>query len=303
MKTKRINNKKSGKIGAYLKPSGPISLLFQCFAPRCLEIYPSLDRGQRQTLYCPHLQAAQDALSAGRYAVGKSVKLSFLKEIIKDENIYKNSSDSKINVSVLPDDIYVVPSFSAPTHDCPVDYVHIRKQKCPLTSCKESKSKLHTLSKKETPLCLHTILIHSLQAKSQSSQSTSSSASFPSAETLVKKTIKNPKINRDLTTAVVMSKISEHFPTMTEMESSGFIRKSRTYVEKMISSKRVQKTLLKCTRNVCTSCPESGLEDWPFRPKQAFLLSLGHLVKITIPVKLCRKCRRIFYPGVYHSKY
>ena len=210
-------------------------LLFQCFAPRCLEIYPSLDNEQRQTLYCPHLQAAQDALSAGRFAVGKSLKLSFLKEILKDENDYKileaYSSNGKINISVLPEEIYVVPSFSAPTHDSPVDYIHIRKQNCPLTSCKESKSKLHMLSKKETPLCLHTVLIHSLEDKSQSLPSASSSASLPSAETGVKKTIKNPKINRDLTTKVVMDKISEHFPTMTEMESSGFITRSRTDVE------------------------------------------------------------------------
>lgn len=180
-----------------------------------------------------------------------------------------------------------------------MDYVHIRKQKCPLTSCKESKSKLHTLSKKETPICLHTVLIHSLEAQSQSSPSSSSSASLPSAETGVKKTIKNPKINRDLTTKVVMDKISQHFPTMTEMESSGFITRSRTDVEKLVSSKSVQETILKCTRKVCTSCHESVLEDWPFRPKQAFLLSLGHLVKVEIPVKLCRKCRRIFYPGVF----
>ena len=222
---------------------------------------------------------------------------------IEDYKILEeNSSGGKIDIYVLPENIYAVPSFSPPTHDSPLEYIHIHKEKCPITSCKEKKTKLHSLVKKEAPICIHTVLVHSSNATLDSSTTAaaSSSSSTSGTSTTVpeaKKKIKNPKINRDLTTKVVMDEISKHFPTMTKMNPSGFVTKSRSFVEKLVSSPSINQTIDGSTRKLCTACPETLLELWPFKPKQAFLLSLGHMTKIDIPVKFCRKCRRIFYPG------
>jgi hypothetical protein len=288
--------------------------IFQCFAPRCLEIFPSLSTEQRNSLYCTHLVEAQTAVVSRQNAEKKSVALKALRKILQSDKDYQiladNSSNGNINIFVLPENIYVVPSFYPPTHDSPVEYIHIRNQKCLLAKCKEKKSKLHTLTKKEAPICLHTVLIHSMDALKPSSSTAlvpSSSNAMATSSSNAPKTKKHyPKLNRELSTKVVMDKISEHFPTMTKMESTGFVKKSRRYVEKLVSSKNINQTIMGCSRNFCTSCQETILEDWPFKPKQAFLLSLGHMVKIEIPVKFCRKCRRIFYPGkfsLYKGKY
>ena len=294
----------------------------QCFAPGCLEIFPSLNIEQRQTLYCTHLKAAQEALIQRRYAEVKKVKVRKIKKNIKNETDLKVfeefSSNGIINVFVIPGDVLVVPSFSSPTHDCPVDYIHIRNQKCPLARCKETKSKLRQLAKNEAPLCIHTILIHAIKHSSTNTagpssstptagpslstttagpSSSSASGATSSTAPVVKKKVKNPKINRDLTTKAVMEKISSNFPTMTQLESSGFSHESRQYLDQVLANKTLQQTMKECSRKNCSSCHKSRLENWPFKPKQAFLLSLGHIVQIEIPVKLCRRCRRIFYPG------
>ena len=190
----------------------------------------------------------------------------------------------KINIWALPDKVYIVPSFDTPGYESPLEYIHIRNEKCPLSKCKEKKSKLHSLEKKEQPLCLHTVLIHSIAQASLTASSSSKKTPMP-------------KLNRELSTKIVMDKILEHFPSMTKMESTGFVRKSRRYVEKLVTNENRNETVMKQTIKCCTSCPETLLEDWPFKPKQAFLFSLGHLVKIEIPLKFCRSCKRVFYPG------
>ena len=145
---------------------------------------------------------------------------------------------------------------------------------------------MHALAKKDQPLCLHTFLIHAL---GQTDQTTS--------EFSREKRPFFPKINRDLTVDFVISKIIENFPTMTKIETS----KSRRYVEKLVSTKKdINQTILGQCLGVCAVCPNSILEDWPFKAKKAFLISVGHLLQIEIPAKFCRSCKRLFYPGIQY---
>ena len=112
-------------------------------------------------MYCNHLEEAQKAVTRGNYAAKQSVKLKKLRNIFKDEDfkiLQTHSTNEKIEVFVLPGNVYVVPSLAPPSHDNPLRFIHIRNQKCPLSTCKEKKSKLHTLTQKDNPLCIHTIL-------------------------------------------------------------------------------------------------------------------------------------------------
>ena len=267
------------------------SIPFQCFAPICLEIRTTLSTDQKNTLYCEHLVAAQTALVSREYADKKTVELATMRKLIKSDEVINElasiSTSGQIDIWKLPDNIYVVPSFSPPSHESPTEYLHIRNDKCPLSKCKEGKSKLRTLIKKEEPLCVHTVLVHSsVQDQELSKESTSP------------KKIAFPKLNRDVTTKIVMNQILEKIPSLTNMETSGFIRRSRRYVDKLITNKDlINQTIEKQTLTWCPSCPQMQLEVWPFKPKQAFLFSIGHLVKIQIPLKFCRSCRAVFYPG------
>ena len=267
---------------------------FQCFASSCLELRTALNTEQKDSLYCPHLVEAQNALTNGEYADKKTLELETLKKLVKGEEIIKElteaSSAGKIDVWELPDKIFIVPSFAPPSHESPIEYIHVKNESCPLSKCKQIKSKLHTLTKKEQPLCIHTILVLSAVQVEGSSKGNEQSST---------KKVSIPKLDRDITTKIVMNQISEHFPSLTKMESTGFVKKSRRYIEKLFASKSViNETILKLTPTWCTSCPGSQLEDWPFKPKQSFLFSLGHLIKIEIPLKFCRSCRAVFYPGI-----
>ena len=248
-----------------------------------------------------------------RYAEVKELSVGDITQKIKNseecERLKEFSSDGKIRIWCLPDNIFVVPSFSQPSHDSPVEYIHIKNHVCPLASCKEKKSKLHQLAKKTAPLCIHTLLTYvidqdpSTQGASSSSvpslSSTPTLASSKQTVTSSSKKIKNPKINRDLTTQVVIDNIVKNFPAMSHIDSSEFLRESRKYVEKLVNTNELQNVLHESSRKFCSSCIDSTLEIWSFQSKQAFFLSMGHMACIDIPVKFCRKCKRVFYPELY----
>ena len=196
------------------------------------------------------------------------------------------SSEGLIPVYVLPGDNLVVPSFSSPNHESPLQLIHVRSNKCPLGSCKEKKTKLHTLVAKERPVCLHTLLCHAVR---DSAPSTSSKT-----KTFV------PKIDRDLSVNYLVDKIRDRFPSMESIHSAKFLKKSRKYVEKLAQNPSRNEVISNNTPKVCEFCKESVLLDWPFKSKKSFLISMGHLVEIEIVLKVCSACKRVFYPGKYY---
>ena len=258
-----------------------------------METRTTLTSEQKETLYCDHLILADKARTAGIHAEKKRVKIKHLEKLLKNRNDYeelvKVSSGGEINIWELPDGTYIVPSMFDITHESPVEFLHILNKQCLLSKCKEKKSKIHSLSKKDQPLCLHTFLIHA-QAQGQTDQTSSQCSSAKKPPT--------PKLNRDLTVDFVISKIIENFPTMTKVESSKFVTKSRSYVEKLVLDKDINRKILEKCPSVCAVCPNGVLEDWQFKASKAFLISVGHLLQIEIPVKFCRSCKRVYYPGI-----
>ena len=267
----------------------------QCFNQSCLELRTTLTPEQREATPCPHIIAAQKAAVSGDNATKKSVDLATLQRLLNEDLFKKVESTAKkgkIRFWAVPDNTYVVPSYEPANHDSPTEYIHIKDGKCPLSACKEKKNKVHSLAVKEVPLCVHNILIHSTVDPPVSTDQPDTNSTKPK--------LASPKMDRESTVKNIVTNISEHFPSITKMEQSGFVQKSRRYVEKLISNKpNLNDVIKKKCPLKCTTCPDSQLDDWSFKPKQAFLLSMGHLVKIEIPLKICNNCESVFYPGNY----
>ena len=104
---------------------------------------------QKKTPYCKHLGDAYSAKKSGQYADKKSFSIEELTALVKDKDIIHTlqeaASNGIIAVFSVPGENLVVPSFSSPTHEAPLNYIHVRNDSCPLSSCKDKKSKLHTL--------------------------------------------------------------------------------------------------------------------------------------------------------------
>jgi hypothetical protein len=145
--------------------------------------------------YCDHLEKAAAAqtnnVKADEFKV-KFEKLQSLKLEKNDLELLKAScskTDGMVTLYSLPGNNMVVPSLHVKTHDNPLPFLHLRNRVCPLIVCKEKRSKLHTLQKKEGPLCLHTLLANCLQTEDLGLQAVSSN----------NKSKPVPKIDRDLT--------------------------------------------------------------------------------------------------------
>ena len=116
------------------------------------------------TSYCDHLEAAADAIANDDKAeefVIKKEKLDMLKLEKGDlEMLSRANVDGELKVYILPDNNLAVPSLYDRSHENPLDFLHIKNLKCPLSKCHDKRAKVHTLLKKEGPICLHTLLAY-----------------------------------------------------------------------------------------------------------------------------------------------
>ena len=160
-------------------------------------------------------------------------------------------------------------------------FVHLRQLICPLEACKrKGRSKLHTLLTKAKPLCLHTIvgLVSNVPAESTDSK------------------LVDHQIDFKLTVNKVIHKVKNGFPTSFRLlEEGSFLVESKTFVAGLLSS---GDNLEDRIPQKCDTC-HCDLEDWKRKPARSYLISLGAIKKITIPVKRCPKCSCAFYPDIY----
>ena len=126
------------------------------------------------------------------------------------EKINGGFKNDVLTVYKLPDRNLVVPLLGPITHECPLQFLHIRDFKCPLKKCKEARAKVHTLLKKEGPLCLHNLLAWCTVSQDGNEVTSSENESA------------QPKLDRDLTVQHIMMKIITSFPSMSS-ENSEFL--------------------------------------------------------------------------------
>ena len=145
---------------------------------------------------------------------------------------------------------------------------------------------LKFLVKKSKPLCLHTLLTYSWKRSG-------------TVKTTEEK-IKIPKLNRELTVKEVVHNIRKSIPKMTEIPGSKFLKDSRKFTEELVSSPDRSSLIEEHIVLNCLYCLET-LIDWMPKTKPSFLLAMGHAAEIDMKAKFCKKCRRLYYPGIYYN--
>ena len=75
-----------------------------------------------------------------------------------------------------------------------------------------------------------------------------------------------------------------------------FVEKSSKYSETLHANKLINQVIKSKLKDKCEFC-NKNLTDWPFKTKKSFFISLGHLSLVDIPLKVCKKCKRVFSPG------
>ena len=108
-------------------------------------------------------------------------------------------------------------------------------------------------------------------------------------------------INFDLTIQDVINNIEKGFPkTYKECEESDFVYRSRTFVNSLVQFPDKLETLLDTLPTECSYCSHP-LNDWRHKPPKSYFLTMGHLKKINIKVRVCSQCRRAYYPDFYRN--
>ena len=165
--------------------------------------------------------------------------------------------NQRISIYSLPGDNLVVPSLLDKTHENPLPVLHLSKKVCALNACKEKRSKLHTLMKKEAPLCLHTLLANCLEGyENQEMQRPV-------------KTIPTPKIDRNATVTFVLKKIKENFPSLSDQRCSEFLALSRQHITDIVHSDDISNEISKYLPSKCDFCFDTDLNSWPHRSTKA----------------------------------
>ena len=240
--------------------------------------------------YCNHLKQAESAKANN----AKAEEFLVTKEKLKSLNLDKSdlatlkeaSENGVIKLYILPDNNLAVPSLSVKSHENPLKYLHVRNLKCPLTKCQEKRSKLHTLIKKEGPICLHTLLGYCAQPQVLGAASSKEKA----------KPI--PKLDRDLTVKYILENIQNNFPTMSEKTTS-FLVKNFEFTKDLLKSENISEEICEHIPSECHSCPETKLLDWPYPAKRAFFISMAGFKEIKLDIKTCPTCRVAYYPDLY----
>ena len=252
-----------------------------------MELWSNLNSDQKKSSYCRHLEEALKAFEIQDYAEKEFVEIQKLEEFLPDPNDFAAvkalRTDGTIPVFCLPGNNYVVPSFSAASHECPLQLRHIRNLKCTIRSCREKRTKQRTLMAKQPPMCLHSLLCHAI--------------TDPNLTNLPKTKEFVPKIKRDLSIDFVIELIQKNFPNMVSFQSNESLRSSRQFVDRILHNPARNEVIRQHTPTLCYFCDETILLDWPFKTKHSFLLSMGHIAQVEIPLKVCPTCKRVFYPG------
>ena len=146
-------------------------------------------------------------VNAEEIKISKEKILSFNLDPADMKKLSDTFLNDDITIFKIPDNNLVVPLLGPATHENPVPVIHIRDYKCPLRKCRESRAKVHTLLKKEGPLCLHNLLAWCTAGNESNEQPMSEGKSS------------RHHLDRDLTVEYMTAKIIDSFPSMSSDNS------------------------------------------------------------------------------------
>ena len=96
-----------------------------------------------------------------------------------------------------------------------------------------------------------------------------------------------------------MGKIQESFPSMSDDTCSTFLAQNRKYTTRLVQATDISSEINKHVPSNCQFCVDTELVVWPYKPSNAYFISMAHLSEIQIEVKTCPKCKLAHYPELY----
>lgn len=159
-----------------------------------------------------------------------------------------------------------------------------RNEVCPLDLCRsKSKRRIHTLIKKATPLCLHSIL---------AVESSSLEGEMPVS-------LAGHQLDYERTVKKVVQKIKENFPSdFRQCEEGTFASDSKSYIDNLIMTSSIEEAIANSVPRVCEDCGQKMIL-WQFKEPKSYFISLGNIKKVKIPVYTCQDCKCAYYPDLY----
>ena len=108
-------------------------------------------------------------------------------------------------------------------------------------------------------------------------------------------------IDYHLTVQTIMGKIKSKFPSsFKSLRESDFVKNSRSFVDSLLSSPEKLSQVLETLPYMCEFC-DIPLENWIHKEAKSFLITLGHIREVKVNVKICKSCRRSYYPDFYEN--
>ena len=154
---------------------------------------------------------------------------------------------------------------------------------CPEKKCQSGGSRVHSLTLKSNRLCLHSYIILKAGLAKEEQQEAA--------------TVKH-EFNRGATIDIVLEFLMEHLPTATE-DNEHFLNVNKNFVDQLFKISDISAELAKFIPKLCPKC-SGRVSRWLHKTKTSFIVSLGNIKKVTIPVKHCLKCNFLLYPELYH---
>ena len=77
------------------------------------------------------------------------------------------------------------------------------------------------------------------------------------------------------------------------------LRKNKIFTQQLLSSTDVNAELTKYAPVTCSKC-NAELSKWLHKTKTSFIVTLGEIRCVTIPVRHCLPCNVLYYPQLYH---
>ena len=151
-----------------------------------------------------------------------------------------------------------------------------------MKACHANKSKVHSLTRKSEPLCIHNYLI--VKAGLRSEEPTKSDDPVH-------------EVDRRATVCEVMKLIKQNFPTATENPTE-FLKVNKEFIERLCKASDINSELLKYRKDQCPICQQKT-EKWHHKTKESYLISLGEVKKIQIETQYCKMCKLLIYYDLY----
>ena len=210
--------------------------------------------------------------------------------------IQSYGSDGVLTMYIVNRSTMVVPSFGLDGVD--IGWIHVKDQTCVLKHCKSVRN-VHALAKKTSNLCIHNLLVLK-------------SGRILSRDEDLKVMHKADHIK---TVDVLLNQLSKHFPSLKEEELKIFLPKNRAFITELRcevkvnyqliilyinrSSPDISEKLKEYLNSVCNWCHScENLEEWPYNTKSAYVISLGYIGHVKIPLLICKSCGTLNYPDV-----